>query len=100
MVLRLRGDFGDAREFAMSQRVEGKEVVRVTGQIAASPYGELLHAIPAAWVRELPVVDVEVTLGAIEGGSEREVGRYTLQHGGSLHRGGPRTADRGSETLS
>jgi hypothetical protein len=88
MVLRLRGDFGDASEFTMSQRVEGNEVVRVTGQIAASPHGELLHAIPAAWVRELPVVDVEVTLSAIEGGSEREVGRYTLVHGGALHRRG------------
>lgn len=86
MVLRLRGDFGSASEFTMSQRVEGNEVVRVTGQMAIGPHGELLHAIPAAWVRQLPVVDVEVTLTALEGGTEREVGTYTLVHGGSLHR--------------
>ena len=86
MVLRLRGDFGGASEFRMSQRVEGNEVVRVTGQITIGPRGELLHAIPAAWVRQLPVVDVEVTLTALEGGTEREVGTYTLVHGGSLHR--------------
>ena len=86
MVLRLRGDFGSASEFTMSQRVEGNEVVRVTGQIAIGPRGELLHAIPAAWVRQLPVVDVQVTLTALEGGAEREVGTYTLVHGGSLHR--------------
>jgi hypothetical protein len=96
MVLRLRGDFGDAGEFTMSQRVEGNEVVRVTGEIAVGPHGELLHAIPAAWVRQLPVVDVEVVLNAIEGGAEREVGRYTLIHGGSLRRA-PHTADSGSQ---
>ena len=86
MVLRLRGDFGDASEFRMSQRVEGTEVIRVTGEITAGRQGELLHAIPAAWVRELPVVDVEISLMALEDGEERLVGNYTLIHGGSLHR--------------
>jgi anti-sigma factor RsiW len=86
MVLRLRGDFGAAGEFTLSQRVAGNEVVRVTGEITASPQGELLHAIPAAWVRQLPAVNVEVSLTAIEGGQERPVGSYTLVHGGSLHR--------------
>jgi anti-sigma factor RsiW len=86
MVLRLRGDFGDACEFRMSQRVAGDEVIRVTAEISASQQGELLHAIPAAWVRQLPAANVEVSLTAIEGGQERPVGSYTLVHGGSLHR--------------
>ena len=86
MALRLRGDFGAATEFSLSQRVAGTEVSRVTGQIAASAHGEIIYASPAARVRQLPVVEVEVVLTAREEGEERPVGRYTLVHGGSLHR--------------
>ena len=86
MALRLRADFGDAREFTMSQRVAGAEMVHVTGQVAASSQGELIYVLPAAWIRELPVVEVEVVLTAHEGGEERPAGSYTLVHGGSLHR--------------
>jgi anti-sigma factor RsiW len=86
MALRLRGDFGGASEFTLSQRVAGTEVLRVTGHAAFSPGGDLIHMIPAAWVRQLPVVSVDVVLTAHEGGEERRVGSYTLVHGGSLHR--------------
>ena len=86
MALRLRGDFGGATEFTMSQRITGTEVIHAAGQVAASVHGEIIFAIPAAWVRELPVVDVEVHLTAREGNEERAVGSYTLVHGGSLHR--------------
>ena len=86
MVLRLRGDFGGATEFTMSQRVAGTEVIRETTQIAPGPHGELLHALPAALVREFPASEVEISLTALEGGAERPVGSYTLLHGGSLHR--------------
>ena len=50
------------------------------------PYGEPIHVAPAAWVRQLPAAEVEVSLTALEGGAEREVGSYTKVHGGSLHR--------------
>jgi anti-sigma factor RsiW len=86
MALRLRGDFGDAGEFTLSQRIAGNEVIRATGQVAATSHGEIIYAIPAAWVRQLPVVEVEVVLSAHEGDEERPVGSYTLVHGGSLHR--------------
>ena len=86
MVLRLRGDFGGASEFTLSQRVAGAEVSRATGQVAASSHGEVIYATPAAWVRQLPVVDVEVRLTAHDGGEERPIGSYTLVHDGSLHR--------------
>jgi len=86
MALRLRGDFGGAGEFTLSQRVAGTEVSRTTGQVAASSQGELIHAVPAAWVRQLPAVEVEVLLTAHEGGEERPIGSYTLVHGGLLHR--------------
>jgi anti-sigma factor RsiW len=86
MALRLRGDFGGASEFTMSQRVGGSEVSRATGQVAARSQGEIIHLIPAAWVRQLPVVEVEILLTAHEGGEERPIGSYTLVHGGSLHR--------------
>jgi anti-sigma factor RsiW len=86
MALRLRGDFGGAAEFTMSQRIGGKEVIRTTGHVAASSHGEIMYAIPASWVRQLPVTEVEVFLTANEDGEERPVGSYTLVHGGSLHR--------------
>ena len=86
MVLRLRGDFGGASEFTLSERVAGSEVLRITGQVAVSPRGELLHTLPAAWVRQLPAAEVEVSLTALEGGAERPVGSYTLIHWGALHR--------------
>ena len=44
MALRLRADFGGASEFTLSQRVAGTEVVRVTGQVAASSQDELIFA--------------------------------------------------------
>ena len=86
MALRLRGEFGGAGEFTLSQRVAGTEVSRVTGEVTAGDHDEIIFAIPASWVRQLPVIDVDVVLTAHEGGAERPVGRYTLVHGGSLHR--------------
>jgi anti-sigma factor RsiW len=86
MALRLRADFGAASEFTISQRVAGTEVIRATGQLAAGPRGEIIYAMPAAWVRQLPVVEVEVLLTANEGGGDRPIGSYTLIHEGSLHR--------------
>ena len=86
MVLRLRGDFGSATEFTLSQRVAGTELVRVTGQVAPSAYGEVIYTMPAESIRHLPVVNVEILLTATDGSEERQVGSYTLVHGGSLHR--------------
>lgn len=87
MALRLRADFGGGpSEFTLSERVAGTEVIRVTGQLAASSHGELIHIMPAAWVRQLPAAQVEVLLTAHEGREERPIGSYTLVHGGSLHR--------------
>lgn len=86
MVLRLRGDFGGATEFTLSQRVAGVEVHRTTGQVAATPHGEILFAEPAGPVRQLPAQEVELLLSAHDGGVERVVGSYTLVHEGSLHR--------------
>ena len=86
MALRLRGDFGGAREFTLSQRVAGTEVSRATGEAVAGSHGEIIYVEPAARIRQLPVVEVEVLLTAREGGEERLVGSYTLVHGGLLSR--------------
>jgi len=86
MVLRMRGDFSDASEFTLSQRVAGTEVIRVTGKVAPGSQGEVIYATPAAWVRQLPIVEVEVRLTAHEHGEERPIGSYTLAHGGLHHR--------------
>ena len=86
MALRLRADFGGASEFTLTQRVAGTEVIRATGQVTAGSHGEIIYALPAAWVRQLPVVEVEVLLTAHDGDEERPIGSYTLVHEGSLHR--------------
>ena len=86
MVLRLRGDLAGAAEVTLSQRVAGSEVSRATGHLAATEQGEIIYATPAAVIRDLPVVDVEVVLSARDGSEERLIGNYTLLHGGLLHR--------------
>lgn len=86
MALRLRGDFGGSIEVTLSHRIAGTEVRRVTGEIAASSHGEIIYVAPAARVRQLPVVEVEIVLTAHDRGEERLLGRYTLVHGGALHR--------------
>jgi anti-sigma factor RsiW len=84
MALRLRADLGDASEITVSQRVEGREVSRTTGQVPGR-HGEIVLATPAALIRRLPAAEVEVQITAHEEGIERPIARYTLIHGGSLH---------------
>ena len=86
MALRLRASFGGASEVTMSQRVAGNEVLRSTGHVAPSSPGEMIYTLPAEWVRQLPVVNVEILLTAQAEGEERTIGSYTLVHGGSLQR--------------
>lgn len=86
MALRLRADFGDAREVTMTQSVAGSEVVRVTTEVGPGALAELIFAQPAALVRQLPAVEVEILLLVRAADGERRIGSYTLVHGGSLHR--------------
>ena len=86
MVLRLRGEFGGATEFTLSQKVGGTEVVRESGDLPATVRGEIIHVMPAAIIRQLPAVNVEIALSAHERGNERTIGTYTLVHAGALHR--------------
>jgi hypothetical protein len=85
MVLRLRADFGDASMVTLSQRVGGAEVSRTTGEVVPGSQ-EILFATPAARVRELPVVEVDIRLTAHDANGERALGSYTLAHGGPLRR--------------
>jgi anti-sigma factor RsiW len=86
LALRLRADFDAASEVTMSQRVAGAEVIRATTSTASSSPDELIYALPASWVRQLPVVQVDILLTAHEGGEDRPVASYTLVHEGSLQR--------------
>lgn len=83
MVLRLRGDFRDARAFTLSRRVAGQDVGHTTGQVTASAHGEILFVDPAAVIRQLPAAEVELLLVAHERGDDRVAGTYTLVHEGS-----------------
>ena len=86
MALRLSADFSGVTEVTLSQRIGGAEVSRATGQVTPSPQGEIIYTIPAALIRQLPVVEIEVLLTAREGEQDRPIGTYTLLHEGSLHR--------------
>jgi len=86
MVLRLRADLAGVSEVTMSQRIGGDEVLRSTGPIAAGSHDEMIYALSAAWVRQLPVVNVEILLTAHESGDERRIASYTLVHEGALER--------------
>jgi anti-sigma factor RsiW len=86
MVVRLRADLAGASEVTMSQRIAGNEVLRSTGPVAAGSQGEVIYTLSAAWVRQLPVVNVEILLTTHENGAERPIGRYTLVHEGALQR--------------
>ena len=48
--------------------------------------GDLIHVVPAASLRDLPVVELDARLIAHEHGMERLVGEDTLLHGDLLHR--------------
>jgi anti-sigma factor RsiW len=86
MALRLRGDFAGAGEITISQRVAGTEVIRAASQVNAGGPEEIIYTLPAAWVRQLPIVHVDIVLTAHQGEEERQIGSYTLVHEGSLHR--------------
>ena len=83
MVLRLRADFGGASEVTMSQSVGGREMIRATSEVVATQ-SEIIYAQPAALVRQLPVVEVDIVLTAHQHGAERPIATYTLLHGGSF----------------
>ena len=85
MALRLRGDFSGAGEVTLSQRIAGTEVSRATGEVAFG-HGEIIYAIPAAWVRELPIAEIELLLTTRGADEDRPLGSYTLFHEGSLRR--------------
>jgi hypothetical protein len=86
MALRLRGEFGGARELTLCQRVEGKDVMRATVEVDPRSPGEIIHVAPAEWIRGLPEAEIQLVLSAQQGGEERPIATYTLLHGGTLHR--------------
>ncbi len=85
LALRLRADLADVREVTVSQHVAGREVIRVTGTVSGRG-DEVIVATPAAVIRELPVVDVEIRLLAGDDETRPPLASYTLQHGGALRR--------------
>lgn len=86
MALRLRGDFGAAREVTLVQRRAGAELARTTTALEPCARGEVIFATPASQVRQLPEVELELELTSTVNGEERVVGRYTLAHGGAFER--------------
>lgn len=88
LVVRLRGNFEGLSSVTVARRVsvgEGADSPsEVTGSIPdvpiAAAHADLIYATPAAALRELPSVDVELIVrdGPTDGG--RTIGIYTLRH--------------------
>ena len=85
MALRLRGDLAAPASSRCHTGGRHRGEPR-DGRDVAGSHGDIIYVEPAARIRQLPVVEVEVLLTTREGGEERLVGSYTLVHGGLLNR--------------
>lgn len=85
MVARLRGDFARLSNLTLVQRMGEQEPRVLTGIPVAAEAGEIIYAAPAAPLRELPSLDVELTIRAGAPDAERTIGTYTLRHSAGPH---------------
>jgi hypothetical protein len=82
MAVRLRGDFGATKELTLRQRIAGTEIMRLAVELAPGQ-SEVIQAISASRVRQLPAVEIEIELTADDG---HQIGVYTLLHRGAHDR--------------
>ena len=85
IVTRLRGDFSGIGSVRVVASLEnGEELSRSEGIIIHPGQHEIVHAISAAWLRQLPVTTVRMRITASAEGKGQPVAEYTLLHEGSL----------------
>lgn len=85
IVTRLRGDFSGARTVSVvATLADGEELSRNEDVTLRPGQDELVDAIAADWLRQLPATTVRLRVTASSGAEERLLGEYTLTHAGSL----------------
>lgn len=87
MALRLRGDFTGATTVSVVRRLSsGEELARNADVPLTGARNEIILATPAASLRRLPSVQMEVTVIGESSGANRTMSTYTLRHAGALNR--------------
>jgi anti-sigma factor RsiW len=88
IVTRLRADFSGIGSVRVVAALEnGEELSRSEGITIRPTQHEIVHAISAAWLRQLPVTQVKMRITTSDEGEGQLVAEYTLMHEGSLRRG-------------
>jgi hypothetical protein len=80
VVGRLRGDFTGFERVSLAVAMNDQELARAHDVPVPGGPGEILDAIPAARLRQLPSCQLRLTLSGTRGGREEVIGRYGLEH--------------------
>ena len=80
VVGRLRGDFTGFERVSLAFAMNDQEMARSHDVPVPSGPGEILDAIPAARLRQLPSCQLRLTLSGTRGGREEVIGTYGLEH--------------------
>jgi hypothetical protein len=86
IVTRMRGDFSGLERVSIVTQVGGEEVDRATDVPVRPGGGELIELFSADQLRQLPQVEVRLSVFGSRGGGEELVAEYILEHGGALER--------------
>lgn len=87
VVTRLRADLDGIDSVAVVTRLaSGEEVSRLSDVPVRPGQGEIIRAIPASALRQLPAGRVRLTLTGRTAGVERTIGEYVLDHAGTFDR--------------
>ena len=85
IVTRLRGDFSGAQAVCVvAALTTGEELSRSEGITLRPGQEEVVDAIAADWLRQLPATTVRLRITTSGAGEERLLGEYTLTHAGAL----------------
>jgi anti-sigma factor RsiW len=85
VVTRLRGDFSGVDNVSVVATLATGEEVSRSEAVAVRPgQHELIDAISAEWLRQLPATSVRLRVTATRNGEEHLLGDYTLTHAGPL----------------
>jgi hypothetical protein len=85
VVTRLRGDFSGVDAVSViATLATGEELSRSEGIAIRPGQPELIDAISAAWLRQLPATTVRLRVTTTREGGEHLLGEYTLAHAGPL----------------
>jgi len=84
VVGRLRGDFTGFERVSLAFAMNDQELARAHDVPVPAGPGEILDAIPAARLRQLPTCQLRLTLSGTRGGREEVIGTYGLEHSATV----------------